>query len=178
MDSTLAVYEKENEKIIGYTLVPLETRFAKIRTRETNYGNFLTDLIKSYYNIDAVTLQSGSIRIDSLLEPGPLKYSTVSNVFDDFLVVKLVPGKILYDLLEHAVAKYPAFEGRFMMVSGIRFVFDAAAAPLSRVKKDSILMNGNPLDDDRVYKVAMTEYIGKGGDGYTFLAECKEYIDS
>ena len=129
MDDKLAEYEKQNEKIIGYTLVPLETRFAKIRTRETNYGNFLTDLIRSYYNIDAVTLQSGSVRMDSLLEPGPLKYSTVSNV------VKFVPGKILHELIEHSVAKYPAFEGRFMMVSGIRFVFDAEAPPLSRVKR-------------------------------------------
>lgn len=69
----------------------------------------MTDLIKAFYNIDAVTLQAGSIRIDSLLEPGPLKYSTISNVFDDFLIVKFLPGKILYDLLEHAVSKYPAF---------------------------------------------------------------------
>jgi 5'-nucleotidase len=73
--------------------------------------------------------------MDTLLEPGPIKYSTISNVFDDFLIVKFIPGNILYNLLEHAVAKYPAFEGRFMMVSGIKFTFDAALPPLSRVIK-------------------------------------------
>ena len=56
-------------------------------------------------------------------------------MFDDYLIVKFIPGKILYDLLEHSVAKYPAFEGRFMMVSGIRFVFDAILPPYSRVLK-------------------------------------------
>ena len=84
--------------------------------------------------------------MDTLIEPGPLKYSTISNVIDDFLVVKFVPGKVLYNLLQHAVSKYPAFEGRFMMVSGIRFTFDANKLPYQRVDKNSILLNGSPLD--------------------------------
>ena len=37
-------------------------------------------------------------------------------------------------------------------------------------------MNGFPLDYDKIYKVGMNEYVGKGGDGYTCLTDCKEYI--
>lgn len=125
-----------------------------------------------------MTLQSGTVRIDSLIEPGPLKFSTVSHVIDDYLIVKFIPGKILYNLLEHSVSKYPAFEGRFMMISGIRYTFDASKPPYSRVDKSSILVNGVPLDETHVYKIGMSQYVGQGGDGYTFLADCKDYIDS
>ena len=177
VDEKLEAYQRENEKIVGYTLVPLETRFSRIRRKETNYGNFLTDLIRAYYDIDAVTIQSGSIRMDAVIEPGPLKYSTVSNIFDDYLVVKLMPGKILFDLLEHAVSKYPAFEGRFMMVSGVRFIFDALLPAYARVIKDSVTVGSLPLDYDKVYKVAVMGYVGKGGDGFTFVADCVDLID-
>ena len=61
-----------------------------------------------------------------MFEPGPLIYSAISSVFDAFIVVKYLTGDIIIKLLEHSVSKYPAFEGRFMIVSGIRFTFDAA----------------------------------------------------
>ena len=79
--------------------MPLETRFSKIRTQETNYGNFITDLVRAFYNCDAVVINSGGVRIDQLIPPGPIKFSMISNIFDDFLVVKYIPGKVLYDML-------------------------------------------------------------------------------
>lgn len=85
--------------MVGYTKVPLETRFAKIRTEETNYGNFITDLVRAFYNCDVVTINSGGVRIDELIPPGPIKFSMISNIFDDFLVIKLVPGNILLQML-------------------------------------------------------------------------------
>jgi hypothetical protein len=36
-------------------------------------------------------------------------------------------------LLEHSCAKYPSFDGRFMLVSGVKFVFDASQAPGNRI---------------------------------------------
>lgn len=50
--------------MVGYTMVPLETRFAKIRTEETNYGDFVTDIVRAFYNCDAVALNSGGVRIN------------------------------------------------------------------------------------------------------------------
>lgn len=44
-------------------------------------------------------LNSGGTRIDGLLQPGPLRFSTISNIINDILVVKMVPGSVLLKAL-------------------------------------------------------------------------------
>lgn len=85
----------QNDKIIGYTDVELNTKFSDIRTKETNYGNFVTDLIKLYYECDCCAINSGFLRPDAIIKPGPLKLSMISNVINDVLVVKNVPGSAI-----------------------------------------------------------------------------------
>jgi len=36
---------KRMEEVVGYTAVELECRFSKIRSEETNVGNFITDMM-------------------------------------------------------------------------------------------------------------------------------------
>ena len=40
VDSLSSVLEEKYGKPIGFTSVPLETRFTVIRTQESNFGNF------------------------------------------------------------------------------------------------------------------------------------------
>lgn len=91
-------YEK-NDALIGYTDAELDTRFSQVRTKETNYGNFMADLARAYYDADCCVINSGSIRNDLLIKPGPLNYSVVSNIINDVLVVKEVPGSTLFEML-------------------------------------------------------------------------------
>lgn len=120
-----------------------------------------------------MTLNSGGVRIDELIPPGPIKFSMISNIFDDFLVIKLVPGSILLEMLENSCSKYPAYEGRFLLVSGIKYTFDSELAPGSRVIPHSVFINNKPLDPTREYKVAMHSFTAKGGDGYDAVKDCK-----
>lgn len=136
----------------------------------------MTDLVRAFYNCDVVTINSGGVRIDQLIPPGPIKFSMISNIFDDFLVVKLVPGSILLQMLENSCSKYPAFEGRFLLVSGIRYAFDANLQPWSRVLPGSVYINNKPLDLKREYKVAMHSFTAKGGDGFDVVKDCKYSI--
>jgi len=78
---------------LGHCNVELETRFSKVRTSETNYGNFIADLVRFYFGCDCCIINSGSIRNDIIIKPGHLPYSVVSNIINDNLVVKEVPGK-------------------------------------------------------------------------------------
>ena len=87
------------DKIIGYTDVPLETRFPKVRASETNYGNFIADLARIYYDTDIAMINSGCIRNDQLIPSGPLKYSTIANIKNGLLVVKSVKGKFVRQAL-------------------------------------------------------------------------------
>lgn len=48
---------------------------------------------------DVAFAHAGTIRNDCVLPAGPLKYSEVSNIINDALVVKSVPGKFLLKAL-------------------------------------------------------------------------------
>jgi 2',3'-cyclic-nucleotide 2'-phosphodiesterase (5'-nucleotidase family) len=52
------------ERPIVRLQVPLEGRETLLRTRETNLGNFLCDMLKLYFNTDIAIINSGSIRCD------------------------------------------------------------------------------------------------------------------
>lgn len=69
VDASMEKYKK-TDHIIGYTDVPLELRFDKIRSVETNYGNFVADLVRMYYDVDICVLNSGSFRNDIIVSPG------------------------------------------------------------------------------------------------------------
>jgi 5'-nucleotidase len=66
--------------------------------------------------------------------------------------------------LNSGVAKLPASEGRFPQVSGLTMRVEQAAAAGDRVR--DVRVGGQPLDLDKTYTVAMSDYQLKGGDGY------------
>lgn len=94
----MAEYNK-NDSVVGYTEVDLDTRFSQVRTKETNYGNFVVDLVRTYFDTDCAVINSGAIRNDTIIKAGQLNYSVVSNLINDVLVVKEVPGAVLLEML-------------------------------------------------------------------------------
>jgi hypothetical protein len=121
------------DDVIGYTDMPLETRFTHIRTEESNLGNFFADLERLYYDTDICTINAGMIRNDALIPPGKLTYSKISNIIDSPMVAKRFSGQVVFDFLEYSVSQYPGFAGQFPFVSGLRFEFDHLLKP--RVRK-------------------------------------------
>jgi 5'-nucleotidase len=56
----------------------------------------------------------------------------------DPVVVMKVTGENLHKLLENGVSSYPKLEGKFPIVSGIRFTYDSAKEPYNRILKEDI----------------------------------------
>ncbi|CAI6322068.1 unnamed protein product [Periconia digitata] len=157
------------DKPIGYTAAPLDARFTTVRTRESNIGNFVCDLMRYYYNADCCIMAAGTIRGDQIYPPGLLRLRDVVNCFpfEDPVVVMKVTGKQIWDALENGVSNYPALEGRFPQVSNIIFEADYSQKPHSRIVSAQI--GGKKLEDEREYVLATRGYMGRGKDGYTSL---------
>jgi hypothetical protein len=85
---------------------------------------------------------------------------------DETVVIGLT-GELLLDALENGVSAYPKTEGRFPIVSGVRFEFRSTAPPGSRVVRETVTVDGAPLDFTREYSVATKTYMAMGKDGYT-----------
>jgi 2',3'-cyclic-nucleotide 2'-phosphodiesterase (5'-nucleotidase family) len=90
------------------------------------------------------------------------------------VVVKLeLPGKVLLAALTHAVSALPATSGQFPQVSGVKFDVDIHDTP---PRVTSVSINGQPLDPDRVYTVALSDYLLTGGDGFSMLPGSKALV--
>ena len=157
------------EKPIGYTAVPLDGRFTTVRTKESNLGNFVCDLMRHYYDADCTLMASGTVRGDQIYPPGILLLKDILNCFpfEDPVVVLRINGKAILEALENSVRLVPALEGRFPQVSNIQFAYNPNLAPGSRVTWTKI--HGKPLDLDKSYVMATRGYMSRGKDGYDTL---------
>jgi 2',3'-cyclic-nucleotide 2'-phosphodiesterase (5'-nucleotidase family) len=108
-----AKLKKNLEKAVGWTAAPLDARFTTVRTRESNLGNFVCDIMRHHYNADCALMAAGTIRGDQVYAPGPVRVKDVTDCFpfEDPVVVMKVSGKGIWDALENGVSLYPALEG-------------------------------------------------------------------
>lgn len=173
VDNCISEVKALMDVVLGETAVDLDCRFASIRTRETNIGNFVSDVMRNALKTDVAILNSGTLRADSVIEKGPFKMRDLVSLLPmlDELCVLQLSGQQLLSVLENAVSQYPRLEGRFAQVSGATFVFDAAKPSGERVVRESIQIGGAALDTGRLYKVCTKDYLRQGKDGYDVFRE-------
>lgn len=58
---------------IGEISVQLDGRFSSIRSKETNLGNLITDIMRYATKTDIALLNSGTLRSDTTHEPGDFR---------------------------------------------------------------------------------------------------------
>ena len=184
-DSQFAMLERkygsllrELARRVGRTTVELEARSAVGRKRETNMGNFIADAFRKATVADVAIMNGGSIRADSVIKPGVITRRDVLSIlpFKNRVVKLELKGATLRAALEHGVARSAedTEPGRFPQVSGVRYVFDATLPPGARIT--SVTINGRPLDDQKTYTLAVTDYVAGGGDGYEMLKTARVLV--
>ena len=62
----------------------------------------------------------------------------------------------------------PDTAGRFPQVSALRIRIDPRALPDNRISE--VVVNGQPIDLERTYTMALSDYVLQGGDDYTMFA--------
>ena len=161
--------EKITSQVVGTTNVELNGARENIRTGETNLGNIITDAMRTKLDTDAAITNGGGIRAS--IEKGEITQGQVITVlpFGNTAMAIELSGSDLKAALEHGVSEYPATEGLFPQVSGIKFTFDGDAEPGNRVQK--VWVGGKKLDEDKMYTVATNDFMKAGGDGYSMFED-------
>ncbi|KAL6722293.1 hypothetical protein ACLMJK_001400 [Lecanora helva] len=182
VDRLTSSLKNKLEKPIGYSAVPLDARFTTVRTKESNLGNFVCDLMRHYYDTDCALMASGTIRGDQIYPPGVLRLKDILDCFpfEDPVIVIRLSGKAILQALENSICLVPALEGRYPQVSNIKFTYNPKLSPGSRVNWARI--HGEPLNIEKLYTMATRGYMGRGKDGYESLlvksegGQCEEII--
>ncbi|KAJ6669886.1 hypothetical protein lerEdw1_000435 [Lerista edwardsae] len=160
--------------------VDLDGRDTTVRTMESNLGNLITNAMLEATHADIALLNSGTLRSNRIHPAGEFTMHdllTILPILDALLVVK-VTGKQLLEALENGVYRYPALDGRFPQVAGMEFGFDPDAEPGQRILRDSVKIQGQYLEKDRIYRLAIKEYLANGKDGYIMFRNCPRLFDT
>lgn len=162
--------------IAAHPIVELGTSFntlyTEVRAQESEMGNLVADAVKNFCHADVAIITGGTIRGNRFYQVGQcltLRDIVTELPFVNWNVVVEVPGCILWEALENGVSQVEGKAGRFPQVSGMNFYYDMDAPPGKRVQK--VFVAGELLVPERLYKVAMVDYMFHGGDGYTMFKE-------
>jgi 5'-nucleotidase / UDP-sugar diphosphatase len=159
---------------IATTAVELDSRTATVRTREAAIGNLFADAMRATTRADAALLNGGGIRAAKLYQVGDtITHGDVLSElpFSNRVVVLELAGRDLRRAIENGLSLLPRPGGRFPQVSGIAVAFDAAREPGSRIV--AMQVAGAALDEGRVYRVAVVDFLARGGDDYAMLREAR-----
>lgn len=180
VDKTGVEMEKRLAQVAGDAAVPLDGRFITVRTRESNYANLLVDLAREETKTDLVMVNSGTFRCDEIQGPGQLLLGHVLKMLPmptPILTVEMT-GDVVLECLENGVSRWPAKEGRFLQVSGVRFRFDGTAKPGSRILQHTVTVGDDPLDVTKLYRVGVSYFMTLGKDGFDMVpAKSKQIVD-
>ncbi|MCD1258647.1 bifunctional metallophosphatase/5'-nucleotidase [Paenibacillus athensensis] len=173
-DKYHAIALERGKEVVGKTTVQLNGIRSQVRSKETNLADLITDAMRDIGKADLALLNGGGIR-----ESVPKGEVTLYNVgkplpFVNSLVTVEVPGQKVYDALERGLREWPngSSNGGFLQVSGITYEFDGSKPAGKRLV--SVSKDGQPLDKEKIYRVATNDYLVNGGDNYEEFKGAKQ----
>jgi len=169
---TKFVDEKVKQEI-GQTKVVLNGERRFIRTQETNLGNLICDAMLDFTGADIAVQNGGGIRATVF---GPkITRKDILNVlpFGNNVAIVHINGRQLKELFKMVAERRMAGNfGGFLQVSrNIHVVYGDG-------KLISLSVDGKPVEDEKIYKLATSDFVARGGDGATVLTKASKFLDT
>ncbi|MHC2017494.1 bifunctional metallophosphatase/5'-nucleotidase [Methylobacterium sp. CM6247] len=168
---------KELDVPVGTISTPLDSRISTVRLREGSFGNLVGDALRAATGAEIALTNGGGIRGNRLYPAGTVltRRDILTELpFGNTTVLVSLTGAQVRTLLESALADLGRPAGRFPQVSGLVVTVDPGANAGHRIQ--SILVDGQPLDETRTYTVASNNFLYDGGNGYGLLADGRTLI--
>jgi 5'-nucleotidase / UDP-sugar diphosphatase len=167
-------FTKEMDVALGTTATELDSRNATVRTREAAIGNLFADAMREATGADVAVTNGGGIRAGKIYPPGSTitrRHILAELPFANRVVTVEMTGGELKRALDNGFAQLPNTGGRFPQVSGLSLEADLKRPPGQRIVRISI--GGAPLDESKIYKVAINDFLARGGDNYVQFRDAK-----
>lgn len=143
---------------------------------QTTIGNLLADITLQRGNtifssrekkqLDLCLLNNGGIR--SIISKGNVSLKTAFEImpFENTAIVVGLKGEQIIEMLNYFIA-----ENKPHPLSGIQFTISKSNQPIN------ILIQGKPLDTNKLYYVITSDYLSNGGDKMNFFKKGIEKYD-
>jgi 5'-nucleotidase/UDP-sugar diphosphatase len=141
-----------------------------VRGGEAAIGNLYADALRAATSADAAMLNGGGFRGNRQYEAGSklTRRDVLAELpFSNKVFVLQVTGKQLRAALEQGFAKADNLTGAFPQVSGLKLRADLSQPVGARVL--SVEIGGKPVEETATYRLATSDFLARGGDGYSAL---------
>lgn len=149
----------EIKQVIAKAVTKLEGEKSLVRNQETNLGNFICDVIRDLGKADLSVVNGGGIR--SSIAAGDVTIKDVMTVlpFDNSIMVVEMSGASIAKMFDKVACKKRE-KGNFLHVSsGTKYT-------IKDQKAVNIVLAGAPIDPVKIYRVATSDFLVAGGDGF------------
>ncbi|MEO0912518.1 MAG: bifunctional metallophosphatase/5'-nucleotidase [Pseudomonadota bacterium] len=175
--------EEIRNKVVAEAAAPIEGARDVCRVQECEMGNLVADAMLDRVKEQGIQIaiaNAGGLR--SSIDVGEITMGEVLTVlpFQNTLSTFQIEGAGILAALENGVSQVEEVAGRFPQVAGMKFTWDPAEAPGSRIVEVMVETDAGlePLDPEKVYGVVSNNYVRGGGDGYSvFETESSNVYD-
>ena len=161
----------------------------RIRSGETNLGDFVADAYRSICQADIALVNGGGIRASVSAGDVTRKSLMDVNPWSNAMCVIEASGQQILDALEHGARNLPEENGGFLQVSGLTSDIDTwkespvimdeqgtfqSIDPAKERRITNVKVNGQALEPDKMYTVCGSVYtLQNSGDGFTMFKNDK-----
>ncbi|TPE70618.1 5'-nucleotidase C-terminal domain-containing protein [Halalkalibacterium halodurans] len=166
-------YNSEMDELLGEVIGVSDTGLSRDGRYEADapLGNFWTDAMRIYAQADVAVTNNGGIR-DSIA-PGEVTVGDIYRIepFANEIMLFEMTGKAIKDVLAYSYSRGDRNQID-LQISGLSY--EIIAGPVGNFIDVRVTVDGEPIDEEATYRVAVPDYIGTGGSGYEFDGEILE----
>jgi len=155
LDKKIAEYSPNAYDVIFNAETPLNGEDSAVRSMQTNLGELITKAMSYAYDhkVDGALVNGGSMRLDDMLS-GNITGVDIFRVlpFGGGVLKVKIKGELLIKVLNYGRIK----KGTGAYLQRFNFDYDKSLKQWS--------CSGEPIQDDKIYKVAFSDYLLKGYD--------------
>ncbi|WP_312981490.1 bifunctional UDP-sugar hydrolase/5'-nucleotidase [Atlantibacter sp.] len=166
---TIDKWNKQLQQTVSQPIGETPIALTRAYGESSSPGNLFTDaMIAAAPDAQLAVTNSGGLRAD--INAGKITLGDVISAFPfpNELTVMDLNGKQVRNLMEHSAS---LTNGVWQASKGVMMRYDTHKAPGARVTE--LTLNGKPIEDNQVYRVATNSFLAPGGDGFMAFTEGK-----
>ena len=163
MTAALQPYIELTEKEMGRRIGSSAVNLTRGGPGANLVGNLVTDAMREHFDADFSFQNLGGLRAD--VPAGDITARDIFSIlpFGNELVVVQMKGEMLRQLVERKVRG----DSGGICISGAKVRFNKSRPDMDRVCE--FLVGGEPLDNEKTYRVVCTTFLMEGNSGLDFL---------